>query len=162
MDHTATLAQARMAIEDVLFAYAEAVDMADFDALARVLATCHLMLPDGTRLEGGRAITEHYRRIIRFYDAAGNEVDYQAGQCTPRTRHVTTNVRVTLSAQATSADVRSYFTAYQTIDGRNEIVAGGRYLDRFSLSLGRWTLVERRILVDNPGDMSRHARNPSA
>jgi 3-phenylpropionate/cinnamic acid dioxygenase small subunit len=158
MEHTVILSQARLAIEDVLYAYAEAVDSGDLDALARLLRACDLQLPNGVRLQGGSAIADHYRSIIRFYDASGHEVEYQSGACTPRTRHVTTNVRVTLSAQANGADVSSYFTAYQSIDGRNEIVAGGRYLDRFALTLGRWTMVGRRVLVDNPGDMSRHIR----
>jgi 3-phenylpropionate/cinnamic acid dioxygenase small subunit len=162
MERALNLAQARYAIEDVLYRYAEAIDDGDMAALSVVLGGCTVILPDGSRLQGGTAIADHYRSIIRFYDADGNEVEYQRGHCTPRTRHVTTNVRCTFDAPLTGAEVRSYFTAYQTFDGRNEIVAGGRYHDRFQMSLRGWAMVERRVLIDNAGDMSRHLRTTLA
>lgn len=162
MERTLNLMQARYAIEGVLYRYAEALDDGDLETLSTVLAGCTVILPDGTRLEGGPAIADHYRSIIRFYDADGNEVEYQRGLCTPRTRHVTTNVRCTFDAPLKGAEVHSYFTAYQTIDGRNEIVAGGRYHDQFQMSLRGWAMVERRVLIDHAGDMSRHLRTTLA
>lgn len=162
MERTLLLAQARSAIEDVLYRYAEAIDDGDMETLANVLGGCALVLPDGTRLEGGTEIADHYRSLIRFYDADGNEVEYRRGHCTPRTRHVTTNVRCVFDAPLTGAEVRSYFTAYQTIDGRNEIVAGGRYHDHFRMTLRGWAMAERRVFIDNVGDMTRHLRTAIA
>ena len=57
------------------------------------------------------------------------------------------------------AKVRSYFTVYQTIDAQNVIIAGGRYHDRFEHDPYGWHLIERRILIDNRGDMSHHLKH---
>ena len=57
------------------------------------------------------------------------------------------------------ASVRSYFTVYQTIHDENVIIAGGRYHDRFERDPYGWHLIERRILIDNRGDMSHHLKS---
>jgi 3-phenylpropionate/cinnamic acid dioxygenase small subunit len=162
MDRTLKLVQARYAIEDVLFRYAEAVDTGDLEALGDVLHGCVMVLPDGRRLQGGAAIAAHYESIIIFYDEAENPVTYCRRACTPRTRHVTTNLLFAFSKAVDSADVRSYFTAYQTLGQQTEIVAGGRYHDHFDFTTSGWQMTERRILVDNLGDMSRHLKTPPA
>jgi len=156
MERALKVVQARHVIEEVLFRYAEAVDHGDLETLAELLHACTMVLTDDTRLEGGAAIAAHYRSIIQFYDDDEKPVEYQRGRTTPRTRHLTTNVLFDFSSQLTSADVRSYFTCYQTLGRKTEIIAGGRYLDRFNFTISSWQLTERRILVDDAGDMSRH------
>ena len=74
------------------------------------------------------------------------------------TRHVTTNLIMEFDTEVTLAKVRSYFTVYQTINGENPIIAGGRYEDRFEKDPYGWHLIERRILIDNKGDMSHHLK----
>jgi 3-phenylpropionate/cinnamic acid dioxygenase small subunit len=113
-------------------------------------------MPDGNTLTGAEEICDHYRNLIIFYDSDGNVVPYQRGECTPRTRHVITNLVFDFDNAVKAADVRSYFTAYQTIGDRNEIIAGGRYVDHFELDLQGWHIVEREIFLDNQGDMSQH------
>lgn len=41
-----------------------------------------------------------------------------------------------------------------------ELVASGRYRDRFECCDGQWRFAERRVLVDLAGDVSRHLRHP--
>jgi len=148
---------ARCAIEDVLYGYAEAIDSGHLEQLEDLLGDCELVLRDGTSMRGA-AIAERYRNMIIFYDEAENVVEYCPGRSTPRTRHVTTNVRCEFDAAVTEATVRSYFSAYQTLGGTAWLMAGGRYEDRFRLTDGRWRLVRRAIHVDDPADLSRHLK----
>jgi hypothetical protein len=55
--------------------------------------------------------------------------------------------------------VRSYFTVYQNLGGANPIIAGGRYIDRFDTHIRGWRMIERTVMVENRGDMSRHIRD---
>ena len=91
MEKALKMLQARHAIEQILFRYAEAVDQGDLETLGDLLHSCTVELSDH-RLEGGAAIAAHYRSIIRFYDDQENPVDYQRGTTTPRTRQVTTKL----------------------------------------------------------------------
>lgn len=158
MERTLKVVEARHAIEDLVFSYAEAIDLGHIERLVELLADCTLTMPDGSRLQGGAAIADHYRSIIRFYDDDDNEVSYRAGACTPRTRHVTTNLQYEFAGDVESADVRCCFTVYQHLDGANTIVAGGRYVDRFEATASGWRIRERAIHVDHPGDMTHHVR----
>jgi hypothetical protein len=159
MDRLMKLFEARCAIEDVLFGYAEAIDCGYLERLEDLLGDCELALRDGTTIYG-TAIAERYRNMIIFYDEREHEVPYRPGYCTPRTRHVTTNVRYEFDAAVTDATVYSYFSAYQTLGGTGWLMAGGRYVDRFRLLEGRWRMVRRTIHVDDPADLSRHLRPP--
>ena len=158
MERTQTIAVGRFAAEDIMLRYAEAVDNGDIETVGTLFAKGELCMPDGTALQGTTAVFEHYSNLIIFYDADGNVVPYARGQCTPRTRHVTTNFIYEFNNAANQADVRSYFSVYQTIDGKNEIIAGGRYADSFVLDLQGWYLERREIFLDNLGDMSHHLK----
>lgn len=149
---------ARQVIEETMYRYAEAIDTADIETVGNIFAAGALISQDGTETRGPAAVTELFSSHIIFYDADGNEVPYKRQACTPLTRHVTTNIIVEFNTEITVADARSYFTVYQTIDGANPIIAGGRYHDHFEYDPYGWHLIERRILIDNLGDMSRHLR----
>jgi 3-phenylpropionate/cinnamic acid dioxygenase small subunit len=157
MSRSMKMFEARCAIEDVLFGYAEAIDCGHLERLEDLLGDCELALRDGTTLHGA-AIAERYRNMIIFYDEQENEVAYSAGRSTPRTRHVTTNVRYEFDSAVTEVTVRSYFSAYQTLGGVAWRMAGGRYEDRFRLLDGNWRMVRRIIHVDDPADLSRHIK----
>lgn len=157
MDRLMKIFEARCAIEDVVFGYADAIDCGYLERLEDLLGDCELMLRDGTSIRG-TAIAERYRNMIIFYDEQENVVEYRAGRCTPRTRHVTTNLRFEFDATVSEATVRSYFSAYQTLGGTAALIAGGRYEDRFRLTGSRWRMVRRIIHVDDLADMSRHLK----
>jgi len=158
MERTLKTVLARHAIEAIVFGYAEAVDSGELERLATLLTGCEVIMPDGRRLEGGRAIADHYAGILQFFDAAGNAVSYGSGPCTPATKHVTTNLQFEFDNAVTRAAVRSYFTVYQGGPAGNAIVAGGRYLDRFVEPMHGWQITRRAIHVDHQGDMSHHVR----
>jgi hypothetical protein len=74
---------------------------------------------------------------------------------------VTSNVIYEFNNEVTTAEVRSYFSVYQTLGGQNAIIAGGRYVDRFDKSVDGWHISERRIYNENFGDMTHHLHNPA-
>lgn len=158
MEHTLKIAAARFAVEDLLYRYAEAIDTGDLEQLEPLLHACRLLMPNGGALEGGAAIAAHYRGLIRFYDAEERPVDYVRLACTPRTRHVMTNSIFEFTPDVSAGTVRTCFTVYQNLGGQSPIIAGGRYHDRFSLTAQGWQIDERRILLEHPGDLSRHLK----
>jgi hypothetical protein len=162
MERTLDTVLARHAIEAIVFGYAEAVDSGELERLVSLLGRCEVIMPDGESLAGGRAVADHYARIIQFYDRDGHVVEYGSTPCSPLTKHVTSNLQFDFDNPVTRADVRSYFTVYQGGPAGNAIVAGGRYLDRFERSLHGWQIVRREIHVDHQGDMRNHVRSARA
>ncbi len=156
MDRSQNIAQARFAIEGIIFRYAEALDGGDLETLAELFAAGAIKPAVGEPVQGAQAVLDLYAKIVKFYDADENPAPYQRRQCTPRTRHVTTNLIFEFDNAVTQAEVRSTFTVYQNLGGRNEIIAGGRYVDQFQRTIAGWQLAERQILIDSPGDLSRH------
>lgn len=148
-----TTAEAAREIEHLLYEYAERIDAGDFAGLGRLLAEAEVGAigqPGGLR--GEAAVTELFTRTTRRYDDG-----------TPRTKHVTTNVRVEADEAAGTASARSYFTVFQAVPGLAlQPIVAGRYQDRFARRHGRWWFTERRFAVDLVGDVSRHLADPTA
>ncbi len=158
MGQTQEVSEARFAVEDIMLRYAESIDTGDMESVGAVFAKGELVMPDGSSLVGAQAVCEHFSKLIIFYDADGNVVPYLRRQCTPRTRHVTSNVIYEFNSAVNQVNVRSYITCYQTIGSKNEIIFGGRYTDSFELDQQGWHLVSRSILGDNIGDTSHHLK----
>lgn len=132
-------------IENLIARYAELVDDGDFAGLGALLAdaTFH---GSGEPVGGSAAIEEMFRNTVIVH-ADG----------TPRTQHVTTNIRVEVDEQAGAAVARSYVTVLQSLaDLPLQPVAAGRYCDRFARREGQWRFVERRVQIRMVGDVSRH------
>jgi hypothetical protein len=159
MDRIQSIAAARFAIEDVMLRYAEGIDVGDIETVGEVFAEGELVMPDGSSLVGQTQVFEHFSNLIIFYDEDGHMVPYRRLACTPRTRHVTSNIIYDFNEAVNHAGVRSYITCYQTVEGRNEIIFGGRYVDVFALAQKGWHLVRREILGDNVGDTSAHLKS---
>jgi hypothetical protein len=156
MERTSLLVEARLAIEKIMFTYAEGIDLGDIETVAELFANGAIVLPDGTEVRGQSAVFDSYADMVMFYDDDENIVPYQRNACSPRTRHVVTNLIYDFDDAVTLANVRSYFTVYQTLGGTNQVIAGGRYADRFENSGKGWFIATRTIHFDNMGDMSRH------
>ncbi len=82
----------------------------------------------------------------------------------PCTRHVTTNLVIEVAADLKLASARSYITIFQSFpDFPYQPVFGGRYRDSFHQVQRSWYFLERAVVPDLYGDMSRHvevARTP--
>jgi len=156
MDRTTKIAQSRAAIEEIMFAYAEGIDSGDIESVAQLFLQGAIVLPDGSEIRGYQQILEQYTAMVMFYDDQEQLVPYKRNACSPRTRHVVTNIVFKFDNDVKAADVKSYFTVYQTLAKQNQVIAGGRYVDRFERTIHGWHIATRTIHFDNIGDMSRH------
>lgn len=133
----------------LLFRYAELVDAGDFDGVSQLFAgaSVHMAGPDQPAVPGamtGRIM----KRVVHLYDGV------------PRTKHVVTNT-IFESNDERSVSTRSLFTVTQSVPPSFplQVVASGRYHDRFVETDGVWAFVERTIHLDHQGDTSAHLRS---
>ena len=97
-------------------------------------------------ITGAEAVADLYRTTNRVHDDG-----------TLRTRHLTTNVIVDVDDAGDAAAARSAFVVLQaTPDLPLQPIVTGRYHDRFGRADGAWHFVERHMLLDHVGDVSRH------
>lgn len=137
-----------LAIADLVYDYAERIDAGDFEGVADLLAHAELTGDGMEPVRGRDEILAMYERTARRYPDDG----------TPKTKHVTTNLRVQVDAAAGQASARSYFTVLQAVPGELALqpVIAGRYRDDFELVDGTWRFARRAFTADLVGDLSKH------
>ncbi|HEV8296596.1 MAG TPA: nuclear transport factor 2 family protein [Acidimicrobiales bacterium] len=148
-----------------LFGYQEAINRADFRALAEFfgdarIATVSSPNPDELHgvINGGEQFAEGFRTSVNFYDGS------------PRVQYCASNVIVDVSDLLDSATCHAYFFIFQALgdhDYRNpasprefplQPIGCGRYFDTYRYEDGKWRIRERQIYSDLSGDYSRHMR----
>jgi 3-phenylpropionate/cinnamic acid dioxygenase small subunit len=139
-------------IENLLYAYAEAIDAGDLDAVAALFAHGRIHGaeggPPGTVFEGRDAVRGLYEMATRLYDDG-----------TPKTHHVTTNARIEVQEDAGTATCSSYYLVTQaTPDLPLQVIVTGRYRDTFHRVDGTWCFDTRTMYVDQTGDLSHHLK----
>jgi 3-phenylpropionate/cinnamic acid dioxygenase small subunit len=138
----------RAAIAALIYAYAERIDAGDFAGVAELFEHATYGALGAPALRGAAAVLDVFRRLVHLHDDG-----------TPRTKHVTTNLVIDLDAAGGTASARSYFTVLQaTATLPLQVVAAGRYHDRFERVGGQWRFAERIIFLDLTGDLSQHLR----
>ena len=135
-------------IENLLYRYAERVDAGDFEAVAEMFAHGKILGRNQEDEVGGyEEVLSLYQRSARIYEQTG----------TPCTRHVTTNVKIEVDEENSSATARAYFTVFQALeDFPLQPVMVGRYHDQFERIDGKWRFLARKMLPEFYGDLSRH------
>jgi 3-phenylpropionate/cinnamic acid dioxygenase small subunit len=136
------------AITNLLYRYAELMDLGDFAGAARLFDHARIKVMDES---GGWVDSQAIQKI--WEDGV---MRYEDG--TPRTKHVTTNAIVEFADDGNTATARSYYTVFQQVgDTPLQPIVAGRYHDRFELVDGAWRWSERDYtLMDLLGDLSRH------
>jgi 3-phenylpropionate/cinnamic acid dioxygenase small subunit len=136
------------AITNLLYRYAELMDLGDFAGAARLFDHARIKVGVG---DAGWVDSAAIQKI--WEDGV---MRYEDG--TPRTKHVTTNAIVEFGDDGTTATARSYYTVFQQVgDTPLQPIVAGRYHDRFELVDGQWRWAERDYsLMDLLGDLSRH------
>jgi 3-phenylpropionate/cinnamic acid dioxygenase small subunit len=138
------------AITNLLYRYAELIDLGDFKGVAELFRHARLKVgvEQAAYLDADAMLAMFERDVIRYPDG------------TPRTKHVTTNAIVEFGDDGTTATARSYYTVFQQVDDTPlQPIIAGRYHDAFELVDGAWRWSERDYsLVDLVGDLSRHLR----
>jgi hypothetical protein len=143
-------ANARTAIENLMFTYAERMDAGDFKGLAALFSKARMIGPKGdVQGTGSAEIEQIYVRATQLYEDG-----------TPMTQHVTTNLILELSNDGRSAFGRSRFTVMQAVPGFPlQCVITGYYEDRFAYTdADGWHFTERRMKPKLAGDLSRHLK----
>jgi ketosteroid isomerase-like protein len=131
-------------IENLIYAYAERIDLGDLAGVAELFRHGRIEAQPGVVFEGEEQVRSLYDMSTRLYDDG-----------TPRTKHVTTNVSVEVEGDTGTA--RSYYTVFQQTDelALQPIIAG-RYRDSFHRVDGQWWFDTREMFVDLKGDLSHH------
>jgi len=136
------------AIENLIAEYAELVDAGDFAALGALFAHGVFGGEGNAVVRGREAVENIFRAMVRVYEDG-----------TPRTKHVTTNIRIDVDEASGTAVSHSYVTVFQALpDLPLQPIVAGRYRDVFELRDGVWRFAERRFTTDLVGDVSRHLR----
>ena len=134
-------------ITNLLYRYAELIDAGDLRGAGKLFANAKVRLVGSDELQDGTAAAAMLKRFVKIYDCG-----------TPRTRHVVTNPVVEIDEAAGTAACRSYYTVLQAAEKIPlQIVASGRYHDRFARTGGAWHFSFRDFtLFDMAGDVSGH------
>ncbi len=137
-----------IAITNLLYTYGEMMDAADFDGAS------HLLRHTTVRLMGGREINGVGMRDIWAQMIVLDD------QGRANTRHVITNPILDIDEPAGEASCRSCYTVLQCLSGFPlQVIASGRYHDRFSRIEGLWQFTFRDYsMFDHQGDLSQHLR----
>jgi 3-phenylpropionate/cinnamic acid dioxygenase small subunit len=138
------------AIQNLLFAYAERIDLGDLEGVGELFTHGRIAPVPGAApeqcIEGKEAVTALYRASTRLYEDG-----------TPRTKHVTSNSIIEIEDGASTASARSYYTVLQQLEDLPlQPIITGRYHDTFHVVEGRWWFDTRTMLIDQRGDLSRH------
>jgi len=136
-------------IENLILRYAELVDDGDFAGVGELLADA-TYCGSGAPLVGRAEIEQWFRDTLIVYPDG-----------TPRTQHVTTNIAIEWDdSSSDEAFARSYVTVLQAVpDDVPELIAAGRYRDRFVRRDGSWHWAERVVNIRLVGDISKHLRS---
>ncbi len=133
-------------VENLVYQYAERIDAGDLAGVARLFAHGRLEASPGVVFEGEAEVRKLYDGATRLY-----------GDGTPRTRHVTTNVIVTVEDDAGVASARSSYTVFQQTDELPlQPIIVGRYHDTFHRVDGAWWFDTRQMFVDLTGNLDHH------
>ncbi len=136
-----------VAVANLLYRYAELIDLGDFDGVGQLLAHAEITVEGIDYVQrGADTITAVLTGWTRRYDDG-----------TPRTRHVLTNPIIEVDEAAGRATIRSSFTVFQQVDDLVlQPIIVGRYHDRFERVDGTWRFAARHLFNDLTGDLSHH------
>jgi 3-phenylpropionate/cinnamic acid dioxygenase small subunit len=134
-----------IAIPNLLYTYAMRFDDGDFEGAA-ALFDKGCVVAGGQRVIGRAGIIALWRQWVKTYDGK------------PLTRHITTNPIIELDDGAAAATCQSQWTVIQAAPSFPlQIVASGRYRDRFACDAAGWHFTRREYLqTDLVGDASAH------
>jgi 3-phenylpropionate/cinnamic acid dioxygenase small subunit len=137
------------AIQNLLYRYAELLDLGDFDGVAALFSQAEMIGPNGeSQGFGSEQVKAIYQNFVRRYEDG-----------TPKTHHVISNPIIEFSDDGVTATSRAYFTVFQATEKLAlQAIIAGRYRDKFSYKNGQWVFTRRQFLPHLLGDMSQHSQ----
>ncbi len=153
------LFRARLQIENLVCAYAEALDAGDIVKVAALFGRGQIRIHGMDVVhKGSEAVRDMFVRFTLFYDKKLQAVDPTIVRAKPWTKHLSSNLRFE-SLTATEAVLWSDFTVLQGLPGKElRPIVAGRYCDTFSCENGAWFFVDRLEYIDLVGDVSHHLK----
>lgn len=142
------LAAARIALEAIIFDYAEHLDSGNFEAVADLFRDGQMLDSNGTLLASGRNdMLNFLKKTVRLYSKTN----------TPLSQHLVSNLRFDINLDRQTASCRSTFTVLQKTNALPlQAIITGSYLDKFRCSDQGWHLIERKMQPRQVGDLSQH------
>lgn len=133
-------------IANLLYRYADAMDSGDFERAAALFSHARIKMGGDTVIDSIGLLASWLSRVQIHPDG------------TPGTKHVITNPLIEVSDDGDVASCQSYYTVLQAVDGLPlQVVASGRYRDRFARVDGQWRFTHRDYsLIDLRGDLTSH------
>ena len=130
--------------------YGFTIDTGDFDGFAELFARGEWTMEGGASAKGKAQLLAGMANI-RVYDDG-----------TPRTRHTTTNIDLTIDEAKGTAESQCYVTVFQQApEFPLQAIFSGHYFDDFERSDGVWHFKKRLIRYQLVGDMSAHVKAPT-
>ncbi|MET7446423.1 nuclear transport factor 2 family protein [Streptomyces sp. NBC_01696] len=148
---TSSISSARQ-IENLIARYSHLVDDGEFAEFGALFENAEFVSGE-VILRGGKAVEDLISSMLVVHDDG-----------TLRTRHITTNILIEVNEDGDSAEARSYYNILQAVPGLLplQMVAGGRYRDRFERREGTWSFARREVTIDFTGDTRYHLKTPDA
>jgi SnoaL-like domain len=141
---------AREDILHLLNRYTFTIDAGDLEGFASLFAHGEWITEGGEAIVGRQPVREAISRIRIYADG------------TPRTKHVMSNIEVTVDADAGTATSECYVTVFQQTDSFPlQPIFSGHYCFAFTQVNGAWRFTKRVIRYGLVGDLSAHLNAPT-
>jgi hypothetical protein len=140
--------RAERAVTRIVYEYAARLDLGDLEGVGELFRYGVFRSFDSdSGFEGSQGVARMFRGFVKFYDGS------------PRTKHVTTNLRIDVDNDGGGATCQSYFSVLQAVDDLPlQVVIAGRYEDHFERRDGEWWIIERVVYSELFGDLHAHMR----
>lgn len=130
--------------------YGFTIDTGDFNGFAELFARGEWTMEGGASAKGKDQLLAGMANIRVYEDG------------TPKTRHTTTNIDLSIDEEAGTANSQCYVTVFQqTSEFPLQVIFSGHYFDDFERVDGVWIFKRRLIRYQLVGDMSAHVKAPS-
>lgn len=136
-------------ITNILYLYAELMDAGNLDGAAQLFQDANIIVRGSDEPINHQKLRESWEDFVQIYPCG-----------TPRTKHLITNPIIEVDEAGETASCRSYYTVLQQTDHLPlQVIAAGRYHDRFRRIHGQWRFIYRDYrLLDHVGDVSHHLK----
>lgn len=135
-------------IENLIYRYAQYIDDGQLEQVAELFRHGSIVSKKhDSKQSGYQDVLTMYQHSCRLYEDTG----------TPKTKHLTTNVTIEVSADGNQATAHAYYTVLQAAQSLSlQPIISGRYRDEFEKANDGWRFTEREMIVDLVGDCSAH------